>query len=141
MNNEELLFQVPFRLIVCNLLPRITVCALCGPVPSLPELELLLQRNFKQVYSFRFPQLTDNWLKNHVLEWNKHFRYTVELGYNDHGYNELTVITNKIKLLVWFIIIYQWNFMVITYKNNPNHGYNEQKYEIQTFFLVFIEII
>jgi hypothetical protein len=24
------------------------------------------------------------------------FRYTVELGYNDHNYNEFTVITNKI---------------------------------------------
>ncbi len=27
---------------------------------------------------------------------------TVKLGYNDHGYNEYTVITNKISWLVWF---------------------------------------
>ena len=25
------------------------VCALCGPVPSLPEIEVLIQRYFKQV--------------------------------------------------------------------------------------------
>jgi len=33
--------------------------------------------------------------------------YTVKLGYNDHGYNELTVIANKFILLVWFSIFYQ----------------------------------
>jgi hypothetical protein len=33
--------------------------------------------------------------------------FTVKLGYNDHGYNELTVIANRFHLLVWFSIIFQ----------------------------------
>ena len=33
--------------------------------------------------------------------------YTVKLGYNDHGYNELTVIAHKFNLLVWFSIFSQ----------------------------------
>ena len=32
---------------------------------------------------------------------------TVKLGYNDHGYNELTVITNNFNPLVWLSIFYQ----------------------------------
>jgi len=51
---------------------------------------------------------------------------TVELGYNDHGYNEYTVITNKITYLVWFSMFYQNNFMDITNKFSKFHGYNEQ---------------
>jgi len=51
---------------------------------------------------------------------------TVKLAYNDHGYNELTVIANKINILVWFGIFYQWNFMLITNTFSQNHGYNEQ---------------
>jgi hypothetical protein len=31
-----------------------------------------------------------------------HYYYTVKLGYNDHGYNELTFIANKFGILVWF---------------------------------------
>jgi hypothetical protein len=38
-------------------------------------------------------------------------RHTVKLGYKDHGYNEVTVITNKIHQLVWISISYQWNFI------------------------------
>ncbi len=55
---------------------------------------------------------------NDVAHTNSQLNYLItdKLGYNDHGYNELTVITNKIDLLVWFSIIYQWNFMVITTK-------------------------
>ncbi len=34
-------------------------------------------------------------------------RYTVKLGYNDHGYSELTVIANKYNLMVWFSNIFQ----------------------------------
>jgi hypothetical protein len=41
---------------------------------------------------------------------------TVKLGYNDHGYNELTVIANKYNLLVWFRHHYSIKF----------HAYNEQ---------------
>jgi len=52
---------------------------------------------------------------------------TVKLDYNDHGYNELTVITNKLNLLVWFSIFSQWNFMLITNNFLKIHGYNEQK--------------
>ena len=51
---------------------------------------------------------------------------TVELGYNDHGYNEYTAITNKMSWLVWFSTFYRNNFMVITNKMYRNHGYNEQ---------------
>jgi hypothetical protein len=54
------------------------------------------------------------------------YLHTVKLGYNDHGYSELTVITNKTKVLVWFSIIFHLNFMLITNKNDQNHGYNEQ---------------
>jgi len=43
---------------------------------------------------------------------------TVELGYNDHGYNEFTVIANKLYPLIWSSIFYQWNFMLIA--NNFN---------------------
>ncbi len=63
--------------------------------------------------------------------------YTVELGYNDHGYNELTAITNKTKLLVWFSIIDHENFMVIKNKNYQNHGYNEQLICDLSYFLEF----
>jgi hypothetical protein len=42
---------------------------------------------------------------------------TVKLGYNDHGYNELTVIANNFNLLVWFSIFFQQNFMLITNEN------------------------
>jgi hypothetical protein len=42
---------------------------------------------------------------------------TVKHGYNDHGYNEFTVIANNFILLVWFSIFFQQNFMLITNKN------------------------
>jgi len=53
---------------------------------------------------------------------------TVKLGYNDHGYNELTaaVTMNKTILLVGFSMFYQLNFMLITNNNAQIHGYNEQ---------------
>ncbi len=51
---------------------------------------------------------------------------TVELGYNDHGYNKHTVITNKLCCLVWFSLLNQYFFMVISYKILENYGYNEQ---------------
>ncbi len=51
--------------------------------------------------------------------------YTVQLRYNDHGYNEYTVIMNKITYLVWFSMFYQKDFMDITNKVSEFHGYNE----------------
>jgi len=51
---------------------------------------------------------------------------TVKLGYNDHGYNEHTVITDKITYLVWFSMFYQKNFMDIMNNFSNFHGYNEQ---------------
>ena len=53
------------------------------------------------------------------------FKSTVKLGYNDHGYNEYTVITNKIAYLVWFSMFYQYNFMDIANNFSKFHGYNE----------------
>ena len=53
-------------------------------------------------------------------------KITVKLGYNDHGYNKYTVITNKMSSLVWFSMVYQNNFMVITNEFSELHGYNEQ---------------
>ena len=55
---------------------------------------------------------------------------TVKLGYNDHGYNEHTVIANKMCCLVWFSIFYQKNFMVIANKFLRNHSYNKQNWNI-----------
>ena len=52
--------------------------------------------------------------------------HTVELGYNDHGYNKYTVITNKMRSLVWFSMFYQKIFMVITNRFSELHSYNEQ---------------
>lgn len=43
--------QVPFRFIVCQLLANVTVCSLCGPVPHLPAIEGMLQRNWKSTHS------------------------------------------------------------------------------------------
>ena len=51
---------------------------------------------------------------------------TVELGYNDQGNNEQTVITNKMCCLDWFSIFYQKVFMVTVNEILRNHGYNEQ---------------
>jgi len=61
---------------------------------------------------------------NHCIFFS--FLITVKLGYNNHGYNELTVLTNNVNLLVWFSIFYQWNFMLITNNNFHICGYNEQ---------------
>ncbi len=58
---------------------------------------------------------------------------TVKLGYNDHGYNELTVIASNFNLLVWFSMFFQQNFMLITNKNSFFHGYNE-------FIFKFLEL-
>jgi hypothetical protein len=60
------------------------------------------------------------------------FCSTVQLGYNDHCYYEYTVITNKIKYLVWFSMFYQKDFMDITNKVSEFHGYNEH---VGNFFL------
>ncbi len=51
---------------------------------------------------------------------------TVKLGYNDHGYNELTVIANNLNLLVWSSIFSKLNFMLITKNFLKIHCYNEQ---------------
>ncbi len=57
-------------------------------------------------------------LTQRSLLWNEGTNFsTVELGYNDHGYYELTVITNKIRHLVWFSIFLPLKF----------HAYIEQK--------------
>ena len=56
----------------------------------------------------------------------RNFLPTVELGYNDHGYNEHMAIANKMCCLVWFSIYYQRKFMVIANEILRNHGYNEQ---------------
>lgn len=42
---------VPFRFIVCQLLANVTVCSLCGPVPHLPAIEGMLQKNWKSTHS------------------------------------------------------------------------------------------
>ena len=64
----------------------------------------------------------------------KAFPITVELGYNDHGYNEYTFITNKFCSLVWFSLLNQYSFMVIAYKMLENHGYNEQSWKFMGLF-------
>jgi hypothetical protein len=46
-------------------------------------------------------------LRQGILISEKKFPNTVKLGYNDHGYNEYTVITNKIHWSVWFSMFYQ----------------------------------
>ncbi len=43
---------------------------------------------------------------------------TVKLGYNDHGYNEFTLITNKIMSHFWS--------QMTGYKDSF-HGYNESR--------------
>ncbi len=63
--------------------------------------------------------------KCHVLfEWPlAGFHRTVELGYNDHGYNEFTDITNKILRNFWSQMVTllrkAWGYDDVT-------GYNEQ---------------
>ena len=47
------------------------------------------------------------------LFWVTKFNITLKLGYN-----ELTVITNKLSFLAWFRIFYQLNVMLITNKRN-----------------------
>jgi len=49
----------------------------------------------------------------------------VELGYNNHGYNEYRVITNKLSYLVWFSMFNQKNVMDLAYNFSKFHGYNE----------------
>ena len=36
--------QVPFRLVTCELVNGVTLCALCGPAPSLSELKPILHK-------------------------------------------------------------------------------------------------
>ncbi len=66
---------------------------------------------------------------------------TVELGYNDHGYNELMVIANNFNILVWFSIYYQWNFMLIMNNLYDIHGYNEQNFIFYENFIRFSSIV
>jgi len=61
----------------------------------------------------------------HLLAYKDWHLTTVELSYNDHGYNEYTVITNRITYLFWFSMFYQKNFMVIAYNFSKFHGYNK----------------
>ncbi len=96
----------------------------------------------KKLKSWQIPTLTKRALlsifTSLIIDHNSCFFHDYSrTGLYDHGYNELTVITNNIKLLVWFSIIYQWNFKVIPYKNNPNHSYNEQKiWDSNNFFRI-----
>ena len=47
---------------------------------------------------------------------------TVKLGYNDHGYNEFTAITNEKSSHFWFQTT---NYYVNFHGYIANHGYNE----------------
>ncbi len=71
-----------------------------------------------------------------MVDFDPNFCSTIELGYNDHGYNEYTVITNKMSWLVWFSILYLKKIMVITSKNLRNHGYNEQKWTCDSLLML-----
>ncbi len=66
---------------------------------------------------------------------------TIKLGYNDHGYNEYTVITNTLSRLVWFSKFCQWNFSFIAIIIFEIHCYNEQNsnifYKLQAFLIDF----
>ena len=39
--------------------------------------------------------------RSQAFRYNRVWLYTVKLGYNDHGYNEFTAITNKIDWYFW----------------------------------------
>jgi hypothetical protein len=48
---------------------------------------------------------------------NNKIKYTVKLGYNELGYNELPLIVNLFKSLVWFSIFCVTDLSVIANKN------------------------
>ena len=49
--SKSCIFQVPFRLVTCELIQDVTLCVLCGPNPSLVELQPMLQKHWKNTLS------------------------------------------------------------------------------------------
>jgi hypothetical protein len=76
------------------------------------------------------------------------FETTVKLGYNELGYNELPVIVNKFKHLVWFSIFYLTALSVIKNQipaitNNFFRFFDKLLFNAQffgNFFLFLLEI-
>ncbi len=64
---------------------------------------------FKSIY-FLMPFVIN---KMNIFLFRESKKYTVKLGYNELGYNELPVIVNKFKHLVWFSIFYLTALSVI----------------------------
>ena len=46
--------KVPFRLVTCELVQDVTLCVLCGPNPSLMELQPLLQKSWKNALNLMY---------------------------------------------------------------------------------------
>ncbi len=73
-----------------------------------------MQLSLKEVFGWH--TVKKYGLKRPILKKQK--VYTVKLGYNDHGYNEFTVITNKIMSHFW---------SQMTGYKDIFHGYNESR--------------
>ena len=106
---------VPFRLVTCELVEGVTLCALCGPNPSLMELQPVLHKHWKNTLALmtsltsimprKFPPLQiDKTIQGFVLvNLEKRKIFSSMFPHGEEGDSKQMTTAKKIEVLRYFI--------------------------------------